>query len=58
MRFFTTDTIIAYLEPQEYVFYVANAFTPNDDGYNDTFKPIINVVELESFCLLYTSRCV
>lgn len=48
-RFFTTDTIIAHLKPQEYVFYVANAFTPNDDGYNDTFKPIINVVDLESF---------
>lgn len=48
-RFFTTDTIIAHLKPQEYVFYVANAFTPNDDGYNDTFRPIINVVDLESF---------
>jgi gliding motility-associated-like protein len=48
-RFLTTDTIIAYLKPQEYVFYVANAFTPNGDGYNDTFKPIINVVDLESF---------
>lgn len=48
-RFLTTDTIIAHLKPQEYVFYVANAFTPNGDGYNDTFKPIINVVDLESF---------
>lgn len=48
-RFYTTDTIVAYLEPQEYVFYVANAFSPNDDGFNDTFKPIINVVDLETF---------
>lgn len=48
-RFYTTDTIVAYLEPQDYVFYVANAFTPNADGYNDTFKPIINVVDLKSF---------
>ena len=55
-RFFTTDTIIAYLKPQEYVFYVANAFTPNDDGYNDTFKPIINVVDLESFELQVFDR--
>ncbi len=48
-RFYTTDTIVAHLKPQEYVFYVANAFSPNGDGFNDTFKPIINVVELESF---------
>ena len=47
--YLTTDTIVAHLKPQDYVFYVANAFTPNGDGYNDTFKPIINVVDLESF---------
>ena len=55
-RFLTTDTIIAHLKPQEYVFYVANAFTPNGDGYNDTFKPVINVVDLESFELQVFDR--
>ncbi|MBK7383603.1 MAG: CotH kinase family protein [Flavobacteriales bacterium] len=48
-RFLTTDTIVAYLKPQEYVFYVANAFSPNGDGFNDTFRPMINVVDLASF---------
>ncbi|MFN3875292.1 MAG: T9SS type B sorting domain-containing protein, partial [Flavobacteriales bacterium] len=55
-RFLTTDTIIAYLKPQEYVFYVANAFTPNGDGYNDTFRPIINVVDIASFELQIFDR--
>lgn len=55
-RYLTTDTVIAYLKPQDYVFYVANAFTPNGDGYNDTFRPIINVVDLESFDLTIFDR--
>lgn len=55
-RFLRTDTIIAHLKPQDYVFYVANAFTPNGDGYNDTFRPIINVVDLASFELQIFDR--
>ncbi|MCB0772420.1 MAG: CotH kinase family protein [Flavobacteriales bacterium] len=46
---FFPDTIIAHLEPQEYVFYGANAFSPNNDGINDTWRPFNNVVDLEHF---------
>jgi len=55
-HYLTTDTIVAHLKPQDYVFYVANAFTPNGDGYNDSFKPIINVVDLESYQLQIFDR--
>jgi gliding motility-associated-like protein len=55
-RFFTTDTIIAYLQPQEYHYYVPNAFTPNGDGINDVFFPIGNVIELSSYELQIFDR--
>jgi len=55
-RFLTTDTIIAYLKPQEYVYYAANAFTPNGDGINDNFQPIANVVDLATYELQIFSR--
>jgi gliding motility-associated-like protein len=56
VRFFTSDTIIAYLKPQEYVFYTPNAFTPNGDGINDVFQPIGNVIDLESYDLAIYDR--
>lgn len=46
---FFPDTIIAHLEPQDYAYYGPNAFTPNGDGINDTWRPINNVVDIDRY---------
>lgn len=53
---FYPDTIIAHLEPQEYVYYGPNAFTPNGDGINDTWRPVNNVVNLDNYLLQIFDR--
>lgn len=53
---FFPDTIIAHLEPQQYVYYGANAFTPNGDGINDTWRPWNNVVDVDRYSLQVFDR--
>ena len=48
-QFWSTDTIVAHLKPQEYVYFAPNAFSPNADSYNDVFQPYGNVIDLESY---------
>ncbi|MFZ1618131.1 MAG: CotH kinase family protein [Flavobacteriales bacterium] len=48
---FQPDTIVAHLIPQDYVYFGANAFTPNGDGINDTWRPWNNVVDLDTYDL-------
>ena len=55
-QFWSTDTIIAWLKPMDYVYYTPNAFTPNDDGINDVFFPVNNVVDLETYELSIFDR--
>lgn len=49
------DFIIAEFEDCECPVYIPNAFTPNGDGINDLFKPVINCT-IRSYSLMILNR--
>ena len=49
VTFWTSDTIVAHLKPQDHAYFVPNSFTPNGDGINDSWQPWGNVIDLEKF---------
>lgn len=52
-----SDTSIAYvlLVENEEIF-IPNSFTPNGDGLNDNFKPILNVSQIKNYQFSITNR--
>lgn len=56
ISFFAPDTIIAHFAPHDYGYYVPNAFSPNDDGYNDLWIPLGDRVDLNYYDLRVFNR--
>ena len=56
IRFFAPDTIIAHFDPHDYGYFVPNAFSPNDDGYNDLWIPLGDRVDLAYYDLRVFDR--
>lgn len=56
VKFLGPDTVVAHLEPQQYVYWVPNSFTPNGDGINDVWQPFGNVIDRERFDLKIFDR--
>ncbi len=54
--FLTTDTIVAFLRPQDHSYYLPNAFSPNGDGINDVFLPFGQAILPSSYDLTVFDR--
>jgi gliding motility-associated-like protein len=55
-KFMAPDTIVAHFEKEDFLVFVPNSFTPNNDGKNDVFKVEGSAVDLEGFHLLIFNR--
>lgn len=56
ITFFAPDTIIAHFHPHDHGYYVPNAFTPNNDGFNDLWIPLGDRVDLDAYDLRLFDR--
>ena len=50
------DTIVAHFIPEEFVLFIPNSFTPNNDGTNDIFQPIAQAVDVSSYQMQIFNR--
>lgn len=55
-KFMAPDTIVAHFEKEDFVVFVPNSFTPNNDGKNDVFKIEGSAVDIEGFHLMIFNR--
>ncbi len=49
MNFYGQDTVVAHFVKEELTFYFPNSFTPNNDGVNDIFLPVIYAADPEHY---------
>ncbi len=51
------DTICKFVEVRdEFIIYVPNTFTPDGDEYNNEFKPVISLVDLQNYDFFIFNR--